>query len=715
MDNTVVLEEKLNELASKVSEAIIEAKEVESKVKSAENTSRKMEEIAAVMTAKIDDMSILYNQADVCTQRLEKVETKLQQASSISKIDDLKTLVEATNKKVDSLMGMKKEIDTLYETISGFTEEMGDIRDNISSVSDDLSSFEKKADTKINLIADSVKKNSTPQASSEGASAEVSPEILSNIKELESKLSAFTTSFDEIKKEITLKFKNIDEKSVARDIVIKSFQKTLETFKSEFVSLKQNVAEKSSSDNTEKVFAIESKLADLVAKFEKGEFNSKPADISEDIKSKLSNFEKNISDLSSKIVALEARPQVAQPASVPSIPSVSLSDVDYDPELLESFENPQPEPGIDFKLSDLLQVMIKHQASDLHLKEGAPPTVRLEGELIPIGSAILSDVNCKYLVMSGVPKYLRKKILKDKELDFAYSIPEARFRVHVYMQRGTVSASYRMIKTSIPSIETLHLPTAIKNFANLNSGLILVTGPSGSGKTVTLTSMIDYMNTNLKLHIVTIEDPIEFIHTDKLSLVTQREVGNDTLSCLSAIKSSLREDPNVIMIGELTDAETVMTATTAAENGHLVLSSLYTPNVVQTITRLVDMFPEQRKNQYRSLLSSTLKAVISQKLIPRADGEGRIPACEVLIVNPAIAKLISTGKFDDIYPLIVEGKGEGMMTFSQSLSELCDSGIISKEALYAYSDNKEDVEMVNDVGENVQASAIQDDVMMSWL
>ncbi len=726
MDNIGVLEERLNELGSKISTAIIETKELESKVKSAENASRKMEEISAVITAKLDDMSILYNQSDVCTQRLEKVEVKLQQATFLSKIDDLKVLVEATNKKVDTLMGVKREIDTLYETISGFTEEMGDIRDNISSVSEDLSSFEKKADSKINSIAESVKQASpVSTGASEGTATEVSPEIAGNIKELESKLSSFTSAFDEIKKELGVKFKNIDEKAVARDIVIKSFQKSLETFKTEFVSLKQEVSNGASSsgapnvvDNSEKIAGIESKLADLTTKLEKGEFASStapasPAPIPDEINSKINNFEKNIADLSSKISVLESRPQ-ANPQVVATQPS---SSADYDAELIESFENPKSEPGLGFQLNDLLQVMIKHQASDLHLKDGAPPTVRLEGELIPIGSEILSDVNCKYLVMSGVPKHLRRKIIKDKELDFAYSIPEARFRVHVFMQKGTVSASYRMIKTVIPSIETLHLPTSLKNLSNLNSGLILVTGSAGAGKTVTLTSMIDYMNTNRKLHIVTIEDPIEYIHTDKLSLVTQREIGNDTLSYLSAIKSSLREDPNVIMIGELTDAETLMTAMTAAENGHLVLSSLYTPNAIQTITRLIDMIPEERKNQYRSMLSSTLKAVISQKLIPRADGDGRIPACEVLIVNQAISKLISAGKFDDIYPLIVEGKGEGMMTFSQSLNELCDSGIISKDELYLHTENSEEVTVVQEGGEgnNAPASAIQDDVMMSWL
>ncbi len=722
MDNIGVLEERLNELGSKISTAIIETKELESKVKSAENTSRKMEEISAVITAKLDDMAILYNQSDVCTQRLEKVEVKLQQVTSLSKIDDLKVLVEATNKKVDTLMGVKREIDTLYETISGFTEEMGDIRDNISSVSEDLSSFEKKADSKINSIAESVKQASPVSiGASEGTTTEVSPEIADNIKELESKLSSFTSAFDEIKKELGVKFKNIDEKAVARDIVIKSFQKSLETFKTEFVSLKQDVNNGSSgtpnADNSEKISEIESKLADLTAKLEKGEFASSsstaPASIPEEINSKINNFEKNIADLSSKISLLESRSQ----ANSQVVATQSSSSDDYDAELIESFENPKLEPGLGFKLNDLLQVMIKHQASDLHLKDGAPPTVRLEGELIPIGSEILSDVNCKYLVMSGVPKHLRRKIIKDKELDFAYSVPEARFRVHVFMQKGTVSASYRMIKTVIPSIETLHLPTSLKNLSNLNSGLILVTGSAGSGKTVTLTSMIDYMNTNRKLHIVTIEDPIEYIHTDKLSLVTQREIGNDTISYLSAIKSSLREDPNVIMIGELTDAETLMTAMTAAENGHLVLSSLYTPNAIQTITRLIDMIPEERKNQYRSMLSSTLKAVISQKLIPRADGDGRIPACEVLIVNQAISKLISAGKFDDIYPLIVEGKGEGMMTFSQSLNELCDSGIISKDELYLHTENSEEVTVVQEGGDvnNTPASAIQDDVMMSWL
>lgn len=382
---------------------------------------------------------------------------------------------------------------------------------------------------------------------------------------------------------------------------------------------------------------------------------------------------------------------------------------------MESFLNPKPEKELGFELDDLLSVMIKHQASDLHLKEGAAPTVRLEGDLVPVGGEVLTDVNCKYLVLSGMKREQRLKLLELKEIDFAYSIPEARFRVNAFLQKGTVSASYRMLKTEIPSIESLRLPPVLKQLVSINNGLILVTGPAGSGKSTTLASLVEHLNANKKLHIVTVEDPIEYIHADKLSLVTQREVGSDTPSFLDALKASLRQDPNVILIGEMRDAETILTSTIAAETGHLVLSTLHTPNTVQAIQRVIDAFPGIQQDQYRALLSTTLRAVISQRLLNRIDTDGRVPAVEIMIATPTIAGLIAENKLSDIYPLMVEGKGEGMQTFTKALTELVEAGIISKEDALYHAEQRTEFRLEVEGHTTGSSASIQDDSLMSWL
>ncbi len=381
---------------------------------------------------------------------------------------------------------------------------------------------------------------------------------------------------------------------------------------------------------------------------------------------------------------------------------------------IEGFET-MPEIGeLGFDLTDLIQVMVKHQASDLHLKEGSPPTVRLEGDLVPVGNQMLTGDECRYLVFTAMNRVQRRMLLEKKELDFAYASPEARFRVNAFMQKGTVSASFRMLKTEIPSLEELGLPVFLKKLCNVNHGLILITGPAGSGKSTTLASIIDYINTNRKLHIVTIEDPIEFIHADKMSIVTQREVGTDTPNFGTALKSSLRQDPNVILIGEMRDAETMWTATMAAETGHLVLSTLHTPNTLQAIDRILDAFAGEQQKQFRILLASNLRSVISQRLLTRVDGEGRIPATEILVVTPTVASLILEKKTQDIYPLMVQGATEGMQTFTASLTKLLEGGLISKEDAIYQSDRPTEFRLGVE-GHTSGSSAIPDDSLMSWL
>lgn len=390
----------------------------------------------------------------------------------------------------------------------------------------------------------------------------------------------------------------------------------------------------------------------------------------------------------------------------------SLDGGVYEPE----FEvEPSPDAELGFELADLLQVMIKHQASDLHLKVGTPPTVRLDGELIPVGNQVLSAEDCRHLVSSAMNRGQRRMLATRKEVDFAYAIPGARFRVNAFMERGNLSAAFRMLRTEMPTIEDLGLPAVLKKLSGLNNGLILVTGPAGSGKSTTLAAMIDYINTHRKSHVITIEDPIEFFHKDKLSIVTQREVGTDTGSFAEALRQALRQDPNVIMVGEMRDPETIMTAVVAAETGHLVFSTLHTPNTVQAVDRIIDTFSGETQRQFRLLLSNSLRGVVSQRLLTRADEKGRVPATEVMVVTSTIASLILEGNTQEIYPYLQQGASEGMQTFTQSLLRLYEAGLISKEEALFHADQPTEFRLGVEGHSTSSASNLAEDTLMNWL
>lgn len=366
---------------------------------------------------------------------------------------------------------------------------------------------------------------------------------------------------------------------------------------------------------------------------------------------------------------------------------------------------------VPFPLEALLQVMIKHRASDLHIIAGNRPVVRLEGELIPVGSHLLSVPDTVALLSRILTKEQKSKIDRTGTVDFAYSLGEARFRVNVHKQRNSLAAAIRMMRSAIPTIEELNLPQALKKLASLSNGLVLVTGPAGAGKSTTLAAMIEWINQGKKKHVITIEDPIEYVHKDRLSLITQREIGNDTTSFFEALKEALRQDPDVILIGEMRDAETIWTAAMAAETGHLVLSTLHTPNTIQAVDRILDAFSGEQQRQFRQLLANTLRGVVSQRLLTRAaplarelgtlgeppevawSGSGRIPAVEVLIVTPTIAGFISEGKTKEIYPLIAEGSQEGMQTFTESLAGLFRAGLITKEEALYHADHPNELRL----------------------
>lgn len=349
-------------------------------------------------------------------------------------------------------------------------------------------------------------------------------------------------------------------------------------------------------------------------------------------------------------------------------------------------------------LDSILTKAVEINASDIHLKVGFPPFFRINKKLQPQEEfGILNVDDISNFVKKVVPTDANKNRLEEQgELDTSYSIPGvSRFRVNIYKQRGTFAFAFRILKTVIPTIDELMLPQKLKDIALEKRGLVLVTGPTGSGKSTTLASMIDYRNEMEKDVIITIEDPIEYIFKDKNSYIVQREIGLDTKNFSTALRAALREDPDVILVGEMRDLETIETAIRAAETGHLVFSTLHTQNAKETINRIIDMFPLEAQNQIRMLLAATLKAVISQRLVPRKDGKGVVAAVELLINTGAIHDaILNPDKFETINDLMEKGKNQyGMQTFDQALLDLYNKGLITKEDALAASENPADLEL----------------------
>jgi twitching motility protein PilT len=331
-------------------------------------------------------------------------------------------------------------------------------------------------------------------------------------------------------------------------------------------------------------------------------------------------------------------------------------------------------------LNDMLHAMITKDASDLHLVEGIPPVLRIDGDLSFLSKDILTKTTLRDFLDQILDDPVKKQRFRDeKELDFAHEIKgKGRFRVNAYFQKGSIAFSIRLIPAKIPKYEDLNLPGILKELTRKPNGLVLVTGPTGCGKSTTLAAMIDLINQEHSLHVVTIEDPIEYVYTPNKSIISQREVGDDTRSFVNALRHVLRQDPDVILIGEMRDLETMQTAMTAAETGHLVFSTLHTTTAAQTIDRIIDVFPPYQQPQIRSQLSITLQAVVTQRLFNRIDGKGRIPTTEVLIATPAVRNMIREGKTYQIYSAIEMGQEYGMHTLEQSMHELLNRRIIKR-------------------------------------
>jgi twitching motility protein PilT len=346
------------------------------------------------------------------------------------------------------------------------------------------------------------------------------------------------------------------------------------------------------------------------------------------------------------------------------------------------------------ELNEILQVALRASASDIHLKAGLPPMFRVDGQLVPLKDARrLPPEEVARMAFGIMNDFQKEKFKQTNEVDLAYGVPGlGRFRVNVFQQRGTIGGVFRVIPFKIQSIEQLLLPKVIEKIAAEQRGLILVTGTTGSGKSTTLAAMIDHINSTETCHIMTIEDPIEFLIRDKRSIVNQREVGVDTMSFSQALKSALRQDPDVILVGEMRDLETIETALTAAETGHLVLSTLHTLDATETINRIISAFPPYQQKQVRLQLGSVLKAVVSQRLVPRADGRGRVPAIEVLLATGRVRELIEDkDRTKEIPDAIAQGHvAYGMQTFDQSLMGLLKSSLITYEEALRQATNPDD-------------------------
>ena len=323
------------------------------------------------------------------------------------------------------------------------------------------------------------------------------------------------------------------------------------------------------------------------------------------------------------------------------------------------------------EIRELLILCIEKKASDLHLTDGEPPILRIDGKLMRTALARLKSEELKKMIY-GVLTNTQKEIFeRDLELDFSIALPGLdRFRVNVHMQKGSVEAAFRRVPLTIPSFEELGLPAIVKDLARRPNGLVLVTGPTGVGKTTTLAAMIDLINSERECLIVCVEDPIEFIHANKKSIIKQREVYSDTHSFADALKHTLRQDPNVIVVGEMRDLETISTTLTAAETGHLVLATLHTPDAPQTIERIIDVFPPHQQQQVKLQLADCLQGVVSQLLLPHASGKGRVLACEIMVATPGIRNLIREQEIEQIPTLMQTGSQYGMKTMDKSLKEL---------------------------------------------
>lgn len=357
-------------------------------------------------------------------------------------------------------------------------------------------------------------------------------------------------------------------------------------------------------------------------------------------------------------------------------------------------------------LDQLLSVIVEHGGSDLHIGEGQPPKMRMHGDIVPIRAGAVTHEEVVQM-MSEISGPRNWEIFEERgDLDFAYDMDEAsRFRSNYFKQSNGYGATFRLIPTKIATLEELGIPLVIKDFANMRGGLVLVTGPTGSGKTTTQAALIDYINRNFAKHVVTIEEPIEFVHDTQLSTITQREVPGDSITFAAGLKAALREDTDIVLVGEMRDLETVSLALTAAETGLLVFGTLHTNNARKTVDRMIDVFPSDRQSQARAMLANSLRGVLAQLLLKRSDRPGRIAVNEILIANPAVAAIIREGATHKLQDIIVSGRAQGMQFMDDAIWTLLEQSIVSPHEAFMKAIDKSRFKPFLSAGEEALANA----------
>jgi twitching motility protein PilT len=349
----------------------------------------------------------------------------------------------------------------------------------------------------------------------------------------------------------------------------------------------------------------------------------------------------------------------------------------------------------DFYIEDFLRQAVSVGASDAHICEGERPAIRVSGQIMRINLPPLTSEDIEFVIRTVAPQHLKDRITRFFDIDFSYEIPGcSRFRINMSRQLGKTAMVIRAIPYYIKTFKELYLPDTLEELASFNNGLVLVTGPTGSGKSTTIASLIDYINATSSKHIVTIEDPVEFIFSNKKSIVSQRQLLIDTPSFPDGVKYALRQDPDVIFIGEIRDRETIESALKAAETGHLVVSTIHTNDSIQTVERIINLFEPGERPFVRNQIANSLRGTISQKLVPTAEGGTRLPAVEVLVVTPTVKDFIQKNELEKIYELVKKGSFNNMTTMNMSLFKLYDEGKITKETAIAYSDNKQEIEQM---------------------
>ncbi|MBQ7501122.1 PilT/PilU family type 4a pilus ATPase [bacterium] len=678
-----------------------------------ERLSKDFDEIAEGASA--EDLEQVQKGLDELGERFKAVEDSLSAKSAeisaseekiLGEINEINAAQTAVKDSVASLdASVNERLDSLKKEISSAPE---------FAKKDDLENFKLEQGIASEALEERVKsdiealKNEVQVGVKDGLKA-LEEKVETKVKESESGI----TSVDEALKELRGRFEALCESLNGADNVADKLKATDEAL-----------------DNLKvRIDAFAPRFEEAIAQAEdsrnKVEEHLKAIDMAmrlvEQLDARVSDIGKNAEAVSAAAAnAIEAAPKIAAsvqaavgsaaaaaPAAAPAAPAEVVEDVPI----------PAVSESLGYELGDILQVVINHGASDLHLQAGTTPTVRLNGDLIPVGETKLAKDDTKALVYPAMTREQRAAVSKGKEVSFVHITAEGtRFIVNAFLERGNLSANFHMLRTEVQPFEELGLPPVLKKLALFQNGLLVFTGLTGCGKSATVAAIVDFINNNRKCHIVTVEEPIEYYHNNINSLITQREVGTDTASFKDGISMAMRQDPDVLVIGDVKDSETMMSAVTAAEKGYLVICVMNAPDTVQAVRRMVAMFSGENQRQFKLLLTAGLRGIVSQKLINRADDKGRIPAVEVLVGTADVASMIMVDDFEGISAYLQQGGIEGMQSFNQSVEALYSQGLIVKEDDFREDVVVEEPEFIHEPEDHGNANAVSiDDPLIEWL